>query len=153
MLNSRPFVLAASILGFAIACGACVKRGTVPAGYFFDESHHNKVVEVPVGEKFTIDLAGSSSTLPPRYQFDRLDPKIDGEAVKFVERSATPPTPGAAGARGRDVFTFVGVSVGEVTLSFQKRLYPPPINHREAVARRPRTLDTRDVVIRVVVLR
>ncbi|MBI3072459.1 MAG: protease inhibitor I42 family protein [Deltaproteobacteria bacterium] len=144
-------VMAVGVAGSVV--GACVKRGIVPAGLFFDESHNGKVIEVPAGEKFTVDLAASSGTLPPRYRFDRLDPMIDGDAVKFVERSATPPTPGAAGARGRDVFTFVGVAVGEVTLSFRKRLYPPQIKPYEAVAPRPRTLDVRDLTIRVVVLK
>ena len=153
MLNSRQTVLAATLLGLAIAGGACMKRGVAPSGFFFDESHHNKVVEVPVGEKFTVDLAASSQTLHPRYQFDRLEPKIDGDAVKFVERSETPPTPGAAGARGRDVFTFVGVTVGEATLSFEKRFAPPQTSMTSATARRPPKLNYRDVTIRVVVLK
>lgn len=81
----------------------------------------NETKLVSVGDRVVIVLSESSQGIAPEYRYGWGDPSVDGEGLRFIERTTKSPPDDVDGGRTRERFEFEAVSAGMAVLRIPVR--------------------------------
>lgn len=90
---------------------------------------------IDVGDRVVVELPGPSRGVGPDYGFEWGEPKLTGDAVRYVNRETRPPPPDKDGGHDTHVFELRAARSGRSTLTI-----PVKTKGKEADAH-PYTLD------------